>query len=308
MINPLVSVIVPCYNQAEFLPETLESVLNQSWQNWECIIVNDGSQDNTALIADDWCKRDRRFRLINQDNQGVSAARNTGILSSKGDFIQFLDGDDIISNDKFKLSLDLANSDEECILVISDFKMFTNSLKNESEPYCKLIPSDFNYESFLKKWDIDFTIPIHCGFFKSKLLQGFEFNENLQGREDWFLWLYVIKNATKCLYIDEPLAFYRRHNSGATKNFQLMHENFIKANRYIYNTLDDEGKQIIFSKVLDVYEKESFKNVQLLRMGLDSKDFIEIERGRIAWGFIGSFIFRLLRKTGHQLLKGNKIN
>lgn len=74
----LVSIIVPCFNQAHFLPETLDSLLNQTYQNWECIIVDDGSTDDTKKIAEEYEKRDDRFRYIYQENKGLPGARNTG--------------------------------------------------------------------------------------------------------------------------------------------------------------------------------------------------------------------------------------
>ena len=75
----VVSVIVPCYNQGEFLTEALESVMNQTYNEWECIVINDGSVDNTNEIANEWISRDDRFKYIEIDNGGLSNARNTGI-------------------------------------------------------------------------------------------------------------------------------------------------------------------------------------------------------------------------------------
>lgn len=91
-----VSVIVPVYNQGEFLAEALDSVLQQTYSNWECVIVNDGSTDNTEEVALDYVNKDGRFRYLYQDNSGVSAARNNGIRHSDGLFILPLDGDDIL--------------------------------------------------------------------------------------------------------------------------------------------------------------------------------------------------------------------
>lgn len=96
----LVSIIVPCYNQAQYLSETLDSVLAQSYTNWECIIVNDGSPDNTAEIAKQYCEKDKRFIYKYQQNSGVSVARNNGISISKGEYIQFIDSDDFLESDK----------------------------------------------------------------------------------------------------------------------------------------------------------------------------------------------------------------
>ena len=81
-MNPTLSIIVPCYNQAAFLSETLDSILKQTFRDWECIVVNDGSPDNTSQVAGRYVELDPRFSLIETENRGVSAARNTGIRAS----------------------------------------------------------------------------------------------------------------------------------------------------------------------------------------------------------------------------------
>ena len=95
-MNTKVSVIVPCYNQAQYLDEALQSILNQSFTDWECIVVNDGSKDNTEFISNEWIKKDSRFKYVYQDNGGLSNARNVGIKKAEGEFILPLDADDKI--------------------------------------------------------------------------------------------------------------------------------------------------------------------------------------------------------------------
>ena len=102
-MNPLISVIVPCYNQAQYLDECLQSVLDQTYQNWECIIVNDGSPDHTEEVANKWLEKDPRFRYIDKENGGLSSARNAGLKEAKGEWIQFLDCDDKINTISFEL-------------------------------------------------------------------------------------------------------------------------------------------------------------------------------------------------------------
>lgn len=87
MTNPLISVIVPCYNQAQYLDECLQSVVEQTYPNWECIIVNDGSPDNTEEIALQWTEKDSRFIYIKKENGGLSSARNAGLEIAKGKWI-----------------------------------------------------------------------------------------------------------------------------------------------------------------------------------------------------------------------------
>ena len=88
-----VSIIIPCYNQAEFLEETLGSVLKQTHTNWECLIVNDGSTDVTEKIAQQFISKDQRFKYFFKENGGLSSARNYGLDQSTGNYIQFLDSD-----------------------------------------------------------------------------------------------------------------------------------------------------------------------------------------------------------------------
>ncbi len=97
----LVSVIITSYNQGRYLNDSIGSLLNQSYKDWECIIINDGSEDDTEKIALEYCGKDSRFSYQFQINQGVSAARNSGVYMAKGDFIQFLDADDYLHSGKF---------------------------------------------------------------------------------------------------------------------------------------------------------------------------------------------------------------
>ena len=100
-----VSVIVTCYNQEAFLNDCLASVAKQTYPDWECIIVDDGSTDTSAQIAKSWQEKDARFRYFYQENKKVSGARNAGLSKVEGDLIQFLDGDDILLPTKLEESV-----------------------------------------------------------------------------------------------------------------------------------------------------------------------------------------------------------
>jgi len=94
-MNMLISVIVPAYNVSRYIEDCIKSILGQTYNRWELIIVNDGSTDNTAALVADFVQNDARIQLINQENAGVSAARNTGLMAAKGQCVVFLDGDDL---------------------------------------------------------------------------------------------------------------------------------------------------------------------------------------------------------------------
>jgi len=130
-LSEVVSVIVPAYNYGHFLGETLSNLQKQTYKHWECIIVDDGSTDNTKEVAKEWCLKDQRFRYIFQENAGLSAARNTGIKNSIGSFIQLLDADDLLEVDKFKNQLDIFNKVPEADIVYSEVRYFHTETPNE---------------------------------------------------------------------------------------------------------------------------------------------------------------------------------
>jgi len=238
--NSLISIIIPCYNQAQYLDEALQSVLDQTYVNWECILVNDGSLDDTEKIAKTWTAKDTRFIYFYKENGGVSSARNFGIEKAKGDYIQFLDADDILDKNKLELSLNQLNANENDAIkmVISNFRMFTDNPNKSTIPYCNLNTQLFNFESLLYQWNEGFSIPIHCGFFEASLFESIRFPENLTAQEDWIVWVKLFEQGSKALFIDQPLALYRRNNDSRTMTKE-MHSDQLKAYEYFKNTLSE---------------------------------------------------------------------
>ncbi len=249
----LISVIVPCYNQANFLDETLYSILNQSYSYWECIIVNDGSPDDTENIAKKWTNKDSRFKYISKENGGLSSARNKGLEIAKGDFIQFLDSDDLLQSDKFQKSIDAIERDAADV-VITNFIRFKKNLNQLKKAFCKLEEQSFSFESILLQWDRKFSIPIHCGLFRRTTIGNIVFNEQLKAKEDWMFWIQTFKRNPKVSFINENMAQYRMHNKGMTKNNSLMEENQRNAYLLIYDSLDDHYKEKFFERLIHELE------------------------------------------------------
>lgn len=127
--NPLVSIIIPCYNRAHLISSTLKSVLNQSYQNWECLVVDDGSTDNLEEVILPFCNKNNRIKFIKQENKGVPAARNEGIKNSKGSLLQFLDSDDLLEQEKLQAGVDAYKkfSSDQKVIVYSSCRYFENS-------------------------------------------------------------------------------------------------------------------------------------------------------------------------------------
>jgi glycosyltransferase involved in cell wall biosynthesis len=122
-MNPLVSIVIPCFNQSKFLDDCINSIIMQTYLNWECIIVNDGSEDDTEIIAKKWCKKNDKIKYLYQKNKGTSSAKNFGIVNSKGDWVQILDADDLLEKNKIQYQIDnLRNYSAE--ILISGYRYF----------------------------------------------------------------------------------------------------------------------------------------------------------------------------------------
>ncbi len=272
MNNPLISIIVPCYNQAQYLSEALQSVLNQTYINWECIIVNDGSPDDTAVVAQEWVAKDFRFKYIYKENGGLSSARNAGLDEAVGIYVQFLDADDVLESSKFEKSLRKI-FDFECDIVVTNFRMFFNDISESTDPFCVIKNEYLNYENIVFNWDYLFSIPIHCGFFKKIFFEEFRFPIELRAKEDWIMWMLIFKNNSNCIFIDESLVFYRQHYANMTSNRQLMEKSLFESLLISKSILENnEYEDLLILKLKRTFDQvdQATKKYRLIK---DSNSF-----------------------------------
>lgn len=208
MNNPLVSIIVPCYNQAQYLDEALQSVLDQTYTNWECIVINDGSPDNTAEVAKKWIDNDSRFSYLIQENSGVCIARNFGISQSNGVYILPLDADDKIAKNYIELAVKEFLVDDSLKIVYCLAEKFG------------IINGLWNLSTFsLKELALNNTI-FNSALFKRadwKIVGGYDFNM-IYGREDWEFWIALLKNGGNVKQIDKVGFYYRIKDVSREKN------------------------------------------------------------------------------------------
>ena len=226
----VVSVIVPCYNQAHYLAEAVNSVMSQTLDLWELIIVNDGSTDDTREVATSFAQADPRVRYVEQRNRGVSAARNRGLDLATGRYVQFLDSDDFIAPTKLAVQVELLGRDatakpsiaycDYCFCEASDSsKLITHGRFNEPRfilrrPLCDLAA----------RWETDLSIPIHAFLFDVRLFRdlGIRFDETLPNHEDWDCWLQLFAIDPPLLHSDARLATYRKQGRSMSGNCTLM--------------------------------------------------------------------------------------
>ncbi|WP_165024546.1 glycosyltransferase family 2 protein [Dysgonomonas sp. ZJ279] len=198
-MNPKISIIVPCYNQAAYLSETLQSVLDQEYADWECIIVNDGSPDNTEEIAMQWFEKDSRFKYFYKTNSGVSDTRNFGIQQATGEYILPLDSDDKIGPRYINEALDVFDKNANTKLVYSNSLLF--GTKND-----KIIAHEFDFKRLL------FENYIFCSaiFHKADFLKTSGYNSNMKhGLEDWDFWLTFLKKDDVVIKLNDFHFSYR---------------------------------------------------------------------------------------------------
>lgn len=269
-----VSVIIPCYNQAIFLDETLQSVLNQAYTNWECIIVNDGSTDSSKEIALKWCNLDERFIYFYKENGGLSSARNFGLQKATGDFIQFLDADDLLDSKKFESQLqDL----QCCDISVSNYFSFQDNDIKKVAPYRYL--SSFLSETNFKReiildWEYRKSIPCHAVLFKKELIDIYKlsFDETLPNHEDWVFWTKLFYYSKSIKNNKNILAFYRIHGHSMTVDFKLMKQGFLKAalilKAFFKTENNKELEKVSKIKYNEIYKKGSVSFYKKLKSKL----------------------------------------
>jgi len=220
---PKVSVIIPAYNAMAFLPETLESVRNQTFTDYEVLIINDGSTDNIV----EWSSQiqDTRVKLIDQENKGLSGARNSGIWHSQGEYLAFLDADDVWEKTKLEKQVELLDQNLEVGLVST---WVTTIDSNGELLELHQIPKIEGVE--LKKELFKYNI-IHCG--STPLIRrccfervGF-FASDLSGAADWDMWLRIARYYPISV-IQESLVYYRQHTNNMSKKMRAMLEDVSK--------------------------------------------------------------------------------
>lgn len=222
MLEPKISVIIPCYNQGDYITETLQSLQSQHYSNWECIVVDDGSTDNTVSVVDHFCKKDSRIQLISKSNGGSASARNLGLTKVSGDYIQFLDADDLLDELKFEKQIQLMESN---MLDVSytDYSFFVS--QNELIPNIR--GANLSKCVLLTLWGLGASIPSHAFLYKTNFIKTYKivYDETVKQREDWNFHLCVFRGPLKSARLKGYLgAWYRQNPIGKTSSYLKMQE------------------------------------------------------------------------------------
>lgn len=202
--TPLVSIVIPCYNQAYWLSEAIESALAQTYKNIEVIVVNDGSPDNTSEIA-------KRYpvRLVEKENGGLSSARNAGIREAKGQYILPLDSDDKILPEFIEKTIGLDDIVSTAQQEFGD----SNNLWNSQPEHP--VHDFFKYNNQINC----------CALYKKEIWEKIGgYDETMKGYEDWDFWFRATKIGYTITVIREPLFLYRKHGHSMVNDAISRHE------------------------------------------------------------------------------------
>ncbi len=275
--KPLVSIIMPAFNAEKTILESIESVLSQTYRNWELIVINDGSLDRTSAVV--LAINDERLRLIEQENGGVAKARNNGINNAKGEYIAFLDSDDLWLEDKLEKQVSVLVVGKH-VMCYSKTWCFRDSLNQISDSFVNIA---MNFEDKDKILIYDFIPTLTVLISKEVLDEVGCFDETLRGTEDWDLWIRVLQKY-EAIYLEEFLAKYRMSKTGLSGNLE----------KHIF----EEEK--VWEKHIDLYSQETsfyrqwFANKKLLLIAIHNKNILNFFKYLIELLRIPSLLYDLL--------------
>lgn len=241
-MKALVSIITPLYNSETFISDTITSVINQTYSNWELILIDDCSTDNTIKIAENFISKNHRIKLLkNESNQGAAISRNKGIMASKGDYIAFLDADDLWKPIKLEKQVAFMKANN-CYVCFSSYEQ----IDEEGKPLNKMVKAlpVLTYNKFLKSNYIGNLTGVYNANVLGKITSA-----NLRKRQDWLLWLNAIKASGKPAQgLQESLAFYRvRENSISSNKVALLKHNYWVYKKGLgYSTIKSMYCMVIF--------------------------------------------------------------
>lgn len=280
------SIIIPVYNTAKYLANCIENVLNQSYQNYEIILVDDGSTDGSEKLCDEYAEKDRRIQVIHKQNGGISSARNKGIECSKGEYLLFLDSDDHWGDSKALEKIKNASQNKTRAIIVFEFYSYvegattyclkTNNLqyidKNRAysgQEYLNCVLSEEeNYEWF--PW-------IYA--YRRSLWDNFRFDQSIRYFEDAELIYKIILSAEKIAVLKNPIYFYRTKREGSltSTSVKLLNTIVCVAERNI-NTVNDMKIEKKLSMLLNDNFAHFYYMVMILLNFLKAQEQEEILR------------------------------
>lgn len=273
MDEKLVSVIIPAYNIEDYIGRCLDSIISQTYKNLEIIVVDDGSRDYTGEILDNYAKKDRRIKVIHKENGGVSSARNKGIEAAEGDYIGFIDGDDLIEPEMYKTLVDLLEEENADIAHCGYQMVFPDRIDYYHNTGKKKIQTT---EEGLK--DLLSGEMIEPGLvnklYKKELIKNCRLNETVKINEDLLMNYQLFKLSQKSVYYDiTPYSYMIRSSSDTGANSLITkREDSLR----VLNQIKDD---CINNNLLSIiYKRYIYLLMAICRDGLKDKSYMKYQK------------------------------
>lgn len=251
MINKKkLSIIIPVFNVEEYLPKCIESVVNQTYDNLEILLINDGSTDNSGVICDNFAHKDERVKVVHKENGGLSAARNLGLSLATGHYIAFLDSDDYIDSEMYETLVDaLENADADIAACgfkeIYQNKTIVNSHTNSVTIYDKVGAVN---SLFAETKNVRFEV--WNKVFKKEIIGSIRFKDR-QIFEDVYFDRNVFLKMNSLVYVDKPMHNYLKERVGNTNSY------FNENKLCIFKELDDFAEELKNNEMIEVSNRMS---------------------------------------------------
>lgn len=306
-MNPLVSIIIPTYNRAHLIGETLNSVLAQTYTNWECIVVDDGSSDGTDALLADYCEKDTRFQYHHRPPEhlpGGNGARNYGFKVSRGEYVKWFDSDDLIAKEALETYISILACNNELELLVSPLSYFSKSPQNLLKS--NYIPQNYSIEDYLTGKISFYVSP---PFWKKSFLdkQNVLFDEKISNLDDWDFNLRMLYEKPKIRVIQLPLILYRIHEDSLSKKIEKLDWKEISSEIYTrekHIKLLEENK-LCNSEILKTYIYERlvylYRESMVAKNPIATKLFFKVLKHKIrnykVFGVFKTIIFYVVYKT-----------
>lgn len=248
LIKDLVTIIIPTFNRADTIEATVNSCLDQSYLNLEIIVIDDGSTDDTHYLLEKNILNNKII-YIYQQNSGRSKARNLGLKMAKGEFIQFLDSDDLLEKNKIEKQINKIKADITIDGIYGQTIYFKNNIDNVIKKVFINVEKDFEMRLLQKNFITISSILIRkCDI---------NFDEELNAMEDWDFWIKYVQQGKKIVAYEEGITYVRIHEGNTSNNIDIVSQYTIKVlNKYL-NHENNSHKDII---LFNLYK--SYKNIK----------------------------------------------
>ncbi len=239
MESPKISIIVPVYNIASYLERCIQSIIQQTFTDFECILINDGSTDLSGELCDKLAQIDERIIVLHKKNGGVSAARNLGLSVARGEYIGFVDGDDIIHNTMYEKLYNAINNYEADVVACDVQGVVEEAVCVESwddiNEVAYSIPTELAWNNLSKRINAARDFSVWTKLIRHTFVQNKSFNKEITITEDMMFLVDVLKENPAIVYVPEKLYGYRIRSNSATRS-QATLRNFDEVEATLYQT------------------------------------------------------------------------